>query len=610
MDQNHIDFSGAKKPKRRQLKFRENSTAEKTESHTDDGEDVRRMSMQPSSNTSSMTGSAIIMDAVFEEVASPMQPAVVETLTAEKCEVTATLNTSDESPIEQQMTTTTPIESSVVHEVPQQGAAVQLDGSSNVNQPMMNSDDASPTPPIAPTIVVDAPVEPLSSAPSSMAHAPITMADLPALLEKSMAGGEDSMSAYDSSSEDEPALSAAEMAEQGETLSPLQAASSDQWVEDPDAPLRRRASSSNIRRHRDASTMAMGGDVFEDFMPTEQDLLTLPADTLNSETDPGHSITELMEDMAATSTSEPLHRPVFEQPISALNDARYLTLPLRTQQFLSADGIMAITPRSTVLASPLPDVEKPSLANMTSDKRKALLAAEYASSPKRGWLMKRGGQLGNKGWDSRWFVYEKNTLSYYVKEKDTKPRCSIPLQNMLEIRATHDDKEKTPNRTPFKFEIITAARTFYLCASSSQDMTEWMILLGVLIDSHQSSLKTVTGTPGVSATTTQSGAFEEKNGFVKAKDPELDADRGFTDHYLAVKPGVIAVYAVCDVAGIGKFAQRTFLLLQNYDDYLQSNARISFDTSVVVVRIGIALSDDGLSPIELVAYSQVMELQV
>lgn len=41
---------------------------------------------------------------------------------------------------------------------------------------------------------------------------------------------------------------------------------------------------------------------------------------------------------------------------------------------------------------------------------------------REGWLSKRGGRTGIKGWDRRWCVYRDERLSYYVRHTDKKPQ--------------------------------------------------------------------------------------------------------------------------------------------------------------------------------------------
>jgi hypothetical protein len=41
-----------------------------------------------------------------------------------------------------------------------------------------------------------------------------------------------------------------------------------------------------------------------------------------------------------------------------------------------------------------------------------LKAIELQQRTKKGWLLKRGGKLGNKGWDRRFFVLENSVLQF------------------------------------------------------------------------------------------------------------------------------------------------------------------------------------------------------
>ena len=200
--------------------------------------------------------------------------------------------------------------------------------------------------------------------------------------------------------------------------------------------------------------------------------------------------------------------------------ASYTTLPLRSQsrkELISAFGLP----------------EEP-VKEATVLHRQSTLATEYASTPKKGWLYKRGGQWGNKGWDHRYFTFEGDRLSYYVREKDARPQGEVLLHNMMLVKASPEDKLA---KFQYRFEVVTPSRTYYLAATSAQEMTEWMIYLGVLIDSVSASQRDALAAGFTSRVET------EKAGYIKARDPTKHAS-AWSDHYLAIKQGFISAYHV------------------------------------------------------------------
>eukprot|EP01147_Barroeca_monosierra_P008473 gene8473-947_t len=169
------------------------------------------------------------------------------------------------------------------------------------------------------------------------------------------------------------------------------------------------------------------------------------------------------------------------------------------------DGAYFAMPRSSTSAS----FRKPVRVNLAQRRESTLLAASATVSQmevllkipqnalpivemkqtnmsasvsvsKKGFLYKRGGIRGRKGWDRRFFVYEKGTLSYYIQEDDDKPQGMITLADMKGVRwsaKTSDSKSR--------FELETYERTYFLLADSAQDGTEWITLLGTQIALHK-----------------------------------------------------------------------------------------------------------------------------
>ena len=107
-----------------------------------------------------------------------------------------------------------------------------------------------------------------------------------------------------------------------------------------------------------------------------------------------------------------------------------------------------------------------------------------------GYLEKKGGKLGNKGWDRRYFELANGKLNYYPKERserppDQKPLGIIPLRDMLDVRPTPATKAESRHR--FRFELETQQRTWYFNAHTANDLTQWMMTLGAMIQTYVSS---------------------------------------------------------------------------------------------------------------------------
>jgi hypothetical protein len=198
-------------------------------------------------------------------------------------------------------------------------------------------------------------------------------------------------------------------------------------------------------------------------------------------------------------------------------EGTYVALKLRTEPV--TDNIRL---RSTSY-SLLPQAALP-----TSSKNSSSLA-QLTSTPKRGWLHKRGGVSGSKNWQKRMFVYENSTLSYYKKENDSASLGDIPLSAMISVKPTLSAIGGSSSYQ-FLFELETSNRTYYLSANSAQEMTEWMVFLGTII-----------ATAKLPSTQEPSTARAERSGHVKVRETFGTA---WTDRYVAVKGTSIYVYKV------------------------------------------------------------------
>lgn len=88
---------------------------------------------------------------------------------------------------------------------------------------------------------------------------------------------------------------------------------------------------------------------------------------------------------------------------------------------------------------------------------------------KEGYLTKLGAKV--KNWKTRWFVLYKNELRYYKTRNEREPIRVINLSMCSEV--SPDSSQDKANC----FRVVTKNRTFYIYASSSQEMHEWLELL-------------------------------------------------------------------------------------------------------------------------------------
>lgn len=94
-----------------------------------------------------------------------------------------------------------------------------------------------------------------------------------------------------------------------------------------------------------------------------------------------------------------------------------------------------------------------------------------------GWLQKQGGKL--QSWNKRWFVLTSEGLYYFksqAKDDDIKSEGSVPL-----IFSDCTNAEVKTDRK-FCFSILTLERTYFLQASTAQEMKDWMSAIQSVID--------------------------------------------------------------------------------------------------------------------------------
>lgn len=92
----------------------------------------------------------------------------------------------------------------------------------------------------------------------------------------------------------------------------------------------------------------------------------------------------------------------------------------------------------------------------------------FSLNTKEGYLTKLG--LHFKTWKTRWFVLRRNELMYYKEKFSKDPIRVLDLRECTECRedaTTYRDKTNI-------FKLVFKWRTFYMYATTPQDMTEWV----------------------------------------------------------------------------------------------------------------------------------------
>lgn len=175
---------------------------------------------------------------------------------------------------------------------------------------------------------------------------------------------------------------------------------------------------------------------------------------------------------------------------------------------------------------------------------------------KTGWLYKRGGITGRKGWDKRWVVYEAGTFSYYARPEDEQPNGTIALREMKSVRPP--SSMKVDGKHPYRFELETYERTFYFSTDTAQEMTEWMTFLGATIQAYKPT-----------AADSQVGGSmcsPDKEGWLK-KQSNNEFRTVWNRRYVAIKEGTLCYY-------------------NKYDDFKLDNPVATINTLLVTVKVG------------------------
>ncbi|RXK38554.1 hypothetical protein M231_04186 [Tremella mesenterica] len=132
------------------------------------------------------------------------------------------------------------------------------------------------------------------------------------------------------------------------------------------------------------------------------------------------------------------------------------------------------------------------------------------------YLMKRSKGRGRRMWRKRWFYLTSQGLTYTKSHMDLKPLRFIPLSSVLDALETsttpsdtgtdtdspirqntfrrqgesirRSSRDKVKGEDDHMFRIITAKRTFVLCAPGEEDEIKWLAAFRALLNRERSSL--------------------------------------------------------------------------------------------------------------------------
>ncbi|EDQ84340.1 uncharacterized protein MONBRDRAFT_30343 [Monosiga brevicollis MX1] len=247
-----------------------------------------------------------------------------------------------------------------------------------------------------------------------------------------------------------------------------------------------------------------------------------------------------------TRTSGPdVHRNEFAAP-SDDDEGSYIMLP-RLPSDASQLRRVSIGQRreSSLLPSSMTREQAAMLTERSAAAPRTLQKRSKVDShaTKEGWLLKRGGATGRKGWDRRYCVYKEGVLSYFVGDKETRPQGCIALTEMKAIR--HDTGHKN------RFELDTYERTFIFKAESPEEMTSWMMFLGSQIQLFKPK-----------PTAGGSMADPDKEGYMR----HACGAMGWARRYIALKDGQLCLY-------------------ETYQDFKDENPVDRINTMLITVKV-------------------------
>eukprot|EP00055_Hartaetosiga_balthica_P010104 m.42012 g.42012 ORF g.42012 m.42012 type:complete len:1491 (+) comp7034_c0_seq4:98-4570(+) len=217
------------------------------------------------------------------------------------------------------------------------------------------------------------------------------------------------------------------------------------------------------------------------------------------------------------------------------------------------------------------------------------------NAEKRGYLDKKGGLLGQRGWDRRFCMYKDGILCYFINEKDPKPQGSISLADMKGVSFT---STKGVKKHMNRFTLQTYQRTYYFSAESSQAMTEWLTLLGTQIQLHkpEATFGGKMSNPDVEGWLRVKSGGSWSRRYLVLKGADLHIYLNF-DSYKEEKPKhtLNAIFLKVKVGATGKKAKyHQFQLLSNTESFeFQASTREEMDewTSSINDSIAQAFND-------------------
>jgi hypothetical protein len=202
----------------------------------------------------------------------------------------------------------------------------------------------------------------------------------------------------------------------------------------------------------------------------------------------------------------------------------------------------------------------------------------------KGYLEKRGGMKGTKGWDKRWFHLdsENKKLFYFHTEDEecegSKPLGIIPLRDMVQVRST--SMSSGPHKHAFRFELETHQRTWLFNADSAKEMTEWMMTLGGQIMSY------VADPDDDSVGGRMANA--EHAGFIRMRGDDFLFQ--WKRRYLAVKSGEVCYY-------------------NSYEDYIEDIPVESLNCQLMTVKVAANGTKKSKHQFQVVSPSRTYEFQ-
>lgn len=114
----------------------------------------------------------------------------------------------------------------------------------------------------------------------------------------------------------------------------------------------------------------------------------------------------------------------------------------------------------------------------------ALLRSLVLDEPFEGWLAKQGGGNISRAWKDRFFVLRGAILAYFQDENDEKPSGFVHLGAAVVERTSNSGRD-------YSFALRTPARTYFIAASSQNQMDAWTSKLRDTIEAYGAVEKAV-----------------------------------------------------------------------------------------------------------------------